>query len=113
MADDLEEFEDAWAAYHAGEYQKAMRLWKPLAEQGNAFAQHGFGTLYGHGQGVPDAQAVTWYRKAAEQGYAPAQGHDSRYRIGSRREVVARIDPGTHRRSSLLGARTLDAYANS
>jgi hypothetical protein len=26
---------DAEAAYNAGDYEKAFRLWKPLAEQGN------------------------------------------------------------------------------
>ena len=30
---------DADAAYKAGDYQKALRLWKPVAEQGNKFAQ--------------------------------------------------------------------------
>lgn len=30
------EFEDALAAAKARDYQKAFRLWKPLAEQGDA-----------------------------------------------------------------------------
>ena len=29
------DFEDGLAAYRAGDYQKALRLWKPVAEQGN------------------------------------------------------------------------------
>ena len=28
-------YEDAEAAYNAGDYEKAFRLWKPFAEQGN------------------------------------------------------------------------------
>ena len=34
------DFEDGQAAYRAGDYQKAVRLWKPLAEQGDANTQN-------------------------------------------------------------------------
>ena len=43
------------------------------------------GNAYRDGQGVPqdDAQAVTWWRKAAAQGYAPAMwALGNAYRIG-------------------------------
>jgi hypothetical protein len=33
--------EDGQAAYQRGDYAAAMRLWRPLAEQGNARAQNG------------------------------------------------------------------------
>ena len=33
------DFWDGVVAYNAGDYQKALRLWKPVAEQGNKFAQ--------------------------------------------------------------------------
>ena len=38
------DFEDAFAAYIAGQYEKAFRLLKPLAEQGHALAQVFLGT---------------------------------------------------------------------
>ena len=40
------------------------------AEQGNAKAQYNVGLMYDKGWGVPknDAEAVKWYRMAAEQG---------------------------------------------
>jgi TPR repeat protein len=46
------------------------------AEHGDAEAQYNLGILYHDGQGVPrdDAEAVKWYRKAAEQGNALAHG---------------------------------------
>ena len=44
------DFEDAAAAYHAGDYQKAFRLWKPLAEKGYARAQHNLGVMYRRGE---------------------------------------------------------------
>ena len=37
------DYEDALAAYNAGNFEKAFRLWKPLAEQGHALAQAGVG----------------------------------------------------------------------
>ena len=45
------------------------------AELGDAHAQHYLGLKYGAGQSVPedDAEAVRWYRLAAEQGNAGAQ----------------------------------------
>ena len=41
----------------------------------DAEAQYDLGLKYDTGEGVPedDAEAVRWYRMAAEQGYAPAQ----------------------------------------
>ncbi len=53
----------------------ALRLWRPLAAQGHAYAQYNLGGMYHEGQGVPRdyAEAVKWYRKAAKQGYSQAQ----------------------------------------
>ncbi len=58
------------AAYHRGDYATALREWRPLAEQGDADAQHNLGVMYNTGRGVPQdyAKAVKWFRKAAEQG---------------------------------------------
>jgi TPR repeat protein len=57
------------------EFGKAIELWKPLADRGNAVAQFSLGWMYEHGHGVAEdqAQAETWNRKAAEQGYPAAQ----------------------------------------
>ena len=67
-------FEDGVAAYKRGDYATALRLLRPLAAQGNAAAQYLLGLMYGRGDGVPqdDAEAVKWYRLAAEQGLAAA-----------------------------------------
>ena len=69
------DMEDARTAYFAGDYQKAFRISKRLAEQENARAQFWLGMAYDDGEGVPedDAKAVHWYRQAAKQGYALAQ----------------------------------------
>ncbi len=70
-----EPFEDGLAAYKRQDYLTALRLWRPLADHGNAAAQNNLGRMYYAGQGVPQdyAEAVKWYRKAANQGFAPGQ----------------------------------------
>ena len=47
---------------------------RQAAEQGDAKAQFSLGFMYANGQGVPkdDAEAMKWYRLAADQGYAAA-----------------------------------------
>ena len=49
---------------------------KKKAEAGDAWAQFNLGNMYSEGEGVPkdSAEAVNWYRKAAEQGDAMALG---------------------------------------
>ena len=44
------------------------------AKRGNVRAQYDVGESYAWGKGVKQdhAEAVKWFRKAAEQGYAPA-----------------------------------------
>jgi len=68
-------FEDGVAAYIRKDYATAMRLMRPLAEQGNARSQITIGLMYKDGEGVPQdyAEARKWFRKAAEQGFAEAQ----------------------------------------
>src|SRR5271155_755681 len=63
------------AAYTRGDYATALRLLRPLVDQGNADAQDALAVMYFVGQGVPQnrAEAVRLYRLAAEQGNAHAQ----------------------------------------
>ena len=58
------------AAYKRGDYATAMRLLRPLADQGAVLAQLSLGVMYANGKGAPQdlGQAATWYRKAADQG---------------------------------------------
>ena len=70
-----DQFQSAGDAYNAGNMREAFRLFKELAEQGDAGAQAMLGGMYANGEGVPQdyREAVAWYRKAAEQGHAKAQ----------------------------------------
>ncbi|MBI1257651.1 MAG: sel1 repeat family protein, partial [Chloroflexi bacterium] len=70
-----DELRDAVQAYNSKDYQTAYRIWRPLAEKGNALAQKCLGRMYEMGRGVPMdmVDAASWYRKAAEQGNPFAQ----------------------------------------
>jgi len=69
------ESEAGYAAYQKADYQTALRILRPLADQGDPRAETTLGVMYDEGHGVPqdDAEALKWYRRAAEQGYAQAQ----------------------------------------
>lgn len=71
-ADDLEL---GMQALENGYVRRAIELWTPLAEQGNAEAQFGLGVIHNDAVGVPQdyTEANYWFLRAAEQGYAPAQ----------------------------------------
>ena len=70
-----QEIDKGYESYNDGDYATALQEWKPLAEQGYAFAQYNLGILYEYGNGVPKdyVEAVKWYRLSAEQGYAISQ----------------------------------------
>ena len=65
-----EPFEDGVAAHDRGDYATALRLWRPMAAQGNAAAQHNLGLMYDNGRGVPQdyIRAHLWWNLAATKG---------------------------------------------
>tara|TARA_Y100000991_G_scaffold27363_1_gene17384 strand:- start:1519 stop:3687 length:2169 start_codon:yes stop_codon:yes gene_type:complete len=71
------DFQKGLDAYNLGDYQAALREWRPLAKQGNADAQNNLGRMYKDGRGVAQShtEAVKWFRKSAEQGNADAQNN--------------------------------------
>jgi len=71
------QIEDGWVAYQGGDYATALRLWRPLAGQGDARAQRLLGVMYTDGNGVPQdyAEAARWLSKAAAGGDALPKHH--------------------------------------
>ncbi len=63
------------AAFEAKHFSRAMQLLSPIAEQGQAQAQHMLAIMYQNGLGVvqSDLAAYKWMRDSAEQGYGLAQ----------------------------------------
>ena len=62
-------------AYRSGDYDKVIKLLRPLAEKGDAAAQASLGAMYSAGAGVTRdyKEAVKWYRLAADQGREESQ----------------------------------------
>jgi len=67
--------EDGMEAYQEKDYLKAIQIWRPLAQAGDASAQYRLGVLYAEGRGVApnDAEAALWFERAADQGEPMAQ----------------------------------------
>src|ERR1700704_2473290 len=68
-------WEDGMAAYNRGDYVPAIRVFRTLAEQGNAKAQNVLGVMFRKGEGVPKnpARAHMWFSFAAKRGEAGAK----------------------------------------
>jgi TPR repeat protein len=102
--------EDGIAAYDRRDYATALRLLRPLANQGDAVAQDYLGQMYFIGAGVrmDPAEAAKWFRKAAEQGYAPGLRHvGDLYMFGQ----SVRMDPAEAAKWYLKAAEQGDASA--
>ena len=68
-------FDDAYAAYLHHDYATALKILRPLVDQGSADAQDLLAVMNFVGEGMPQnrAEAIRLYRLAAEQGKAHAQ----------------------------------------
>ena len=68
-------YNDGFLAAETGDYQTALQKWEPLAKQGDPLAQFNLALLYHSGAGVEvdEQKAVSWYHKAADNGYYYAQ----------------------------------------
>jgi TPR repeat protein len=68
-------FEEGMALYEDSEIKKAIKIWRPLAEQGDVAAQIQLGDMYLRGIGVKadSKEALKWYHSAALQGNSVAE----------------------------------------
>lgn len=74
-----QDYDAGVAALQAGQFSRASKELRPLAETGHGEAQYQVGGMYEYARGYEqsDAKAVGWYLKAAAQNVAAAQ-----YRLG-------------------------------
>ena len=84
-------------AFQAGDYEQALKMWQPLAEEGNMVAQFSLGMMYHEGYGVQknEIEAANWFMKSAEQGFAPAQfnlGNAYKFGRGLQKNTEMAID---------------------
>lgn len=64
-------------AYAAKDYQTAHKLFLPLAQTGDPYAQYGLAKMYEQGDNgeLSYVKAYKWYQKAAKQDYGIAQNN--------------------------------------
>jgi len=69
-------FDRGVAAYDAGQYEEAFKIFSDLADNDDVAAMRNVALMYRRGQGVArdPEKAIDWYEKAAEAGLGTAQG---------------------------------------
>ena len=79
--------EDGLAASARQDYATALRLWRPLADQGDAYAQYNLAVMYDTARGVPRdyVQAHMWFSLATTKGDKDA--------VKNRDAVAAKMTP--------------------
>jgi TPR repeat protein len=99
---------DAWAGQN---YDEAIRIWRPLADRGDADAQYNLAQAYFLGRGVPQNMTLAeqWYERAARQGHPEATANYGLllFQNGRRQEAIPYItraaDAGDPRAQYVLG----------
>ncbi len=83
-------------AWQAGNYDEAIRQWRPLADRGDADAQYNLAQAYFLGRGVPQNMTLAeqWYQRAARQGHEEAEANYGLllFQNGRRREAMQWIE---------------------
>ena len=76
-----QDYDAGLKAAQAGDFQTALKEWKPLADQGHADAQHNLGVMYANGEGVlqDNVTAHMWFNIAGANG--AEFGRDNREKI--------------------------------
>lgn len=99
---------DAWAAQN---YDEAVRIWRPLADRGDADAQYNLAQAYFLGRGLPQNMVLAeqWYARAARQGHPEATANYGLllFQNGRRQEAIPFVtraaDAGDPRAQYVLG----------
>ena len=70
-----QDFDKGLAAAKAGDFESAIKQWRPLAEAGDYQTQFLIGIFYSEGKGVEQnyIEAVKWYLASSNQGFHEAQ----------------------------------------
>ena len=81
-----QDYDKGYDAAKIGDYETALKEWRPLAEKKNALAQFQIGLLYQHGKGVSKnlVKAAILYQLAAEQNLASAQSSLGNFYLSGR-----------------------------
>jgi uncharacterized protein len=88
-------------AWRAQDYEGALRIWRPLADRGDADAQFNIAQAYFLGRGVPQNMTLAeqWYARAARGGHEEAQANYGLllFQNGRQREAIPWIERAANR----------------
>ncbi|HVQ07786.1 MAG TPA: SPOR domain-containing protein [Allosphingosinicella sp.] len=83
-------------AWRSQDYEGAVRIWRPLADRGDADAQYNLAQAYFLGRGVPQNMTLAeqWYARAARGGHEEAQANYGLllFQNGRQREAIPWIE---------------------
>ncbi|HYI47682.1 MAG TPA: SPOR domain-containing protein [Allosphingosinicella sp.] len=89
---------DAWQAQN---YEEAVRIWRPLADRGDADAQYNLAQAYFLGRGLPQNMTLAeqWFERAARGGHEEAQANYGLllFQNGRQREAMPWIERAANR----------------
>ena len=75
----MSSYQEGLDAFDRGDYETALKEWRPLAEQGDPLAQSYLGGMYAEGEGLPKDYVLAhmWMNLAAAKGVQEAvKGRD-------------------------------------
>ena len=75
----MSSYQKGMDAYERGDYETALKEFRPLAEQGDALAQFNLGGMYAEGEGLPKDYVLAhmWMNLAVAKGVQEAvKGRD-------------------------------------
>ncbi|MEA3015027.1 MAG: uncharacterized protein QOD42_3572 [Sphingomonadales bacterium] len=88
-------------AWRAQDYETAVRIWRPLADRGDADAQFNLAQAYFLGRGLPQNMTLAeqWYARAARGGHEEAQANYGLllFQNGRQREAMPWIERAANR----------------
>ncbi len=104
--------QNAQSAYRKKDYATALRLYQPLAEEGNRSAQAALAIMYEQGHGVEKnlETAQAWYGKAAAKGHRGAKR--ALLRVGRELRRQAREKEARHKANAKSYERFKEAAEN-
>lgn len=92
---------DGIEAWRAQNYEEAVRIWRPLADRGDADAQYNLAQAYFMGRGLPQNMTLAeqWYARAARGGHEEAQANYGLllFQNGRQREAMPWIERAANR----------------
>jgi TPR repeat protein len=85
--------EDGIAAFNSRDYDGALKILRPLAEQGDPAAQYQLGYMYLYGQGLPKNYAEAWFWLTIASNASPPDPKGAVTAAAGRNQILKNLTP--------------------